>query len=508
MTFARAASADCDSKLNPHGVAAASQMVAPFLDLGSLEKVYYEEKNHELHFIPKGPIADQNEKGLLAVIGAATKWFELIRGWQKQFSQERIALAEKYATQSEYVYTVSTPLFRQEGIRQGEITGTLGVTIARYGNGLPDGSPNELLTMEESHQWSLERPRLADGKLGKIFEMRTYSMHPDVGSEPFGLLWAGMNEILQRELKESPELAKLKVVFTYGDEKSFKMYRKMGFKLADPARYPPVNHLGQLWHAYVASPEEMLQNYISRIRKYEVSTGLPSVTVETAGGRTFVAKGDKIRMAGKFATQFTLAKPTEFLPGLWLKESARILTEDEAGQTFQLDGVESDPLAAENSLVETMELNHKPFVAYYSAIKKEVILHEWAGVKAATGSALGVLPDHLLISVLDENFNVDPIRLPGVIAKKGGGLEILRKQEFTFYRIRGLAQEVEIEPGLYAHPNGTVEIKVYDDGRKEAILVQPLSRPFVSSTGRVHFPGMTFSGLFNQLDAMIIGEGQ
>src|SRR4051812_7420577 len=120
-----------------------------------------------------------NSQKTRKVIEFANRLF-LRRGWPPEFLEERFRVAEKYKNRSEYAIV-------KRAQNSKKILGTLGLTTARYSQGLPE-SELELLPLEETlNIVPLKRPKGKNGK-GTVFEFRTYAIDKPLNKLTFTAL--------------------------------------------------------------------------------------------------------------------------------------------------------------------------------------------------------------------------------------------------------------------------------------------------------------------------------
>ena len=286
-------------------------------DLSQVQVMDVSDIGQEAHFVTHSMMdAEWRLQEIEKIISFANKQFER-REWSKEFLEERLRIAKKYASQSSYLYTQDAFLYSKG------ITGSIGLTSAEYS---AENLSSEIVTMEETHGWKLKRPLSSNGK-GKIIEMRTYGMDPEAKKEPYRILWTGVHRMIRDELKLYPDLWDKDVIFTYGDEISIRMYRPMGFELADEKLYPPVTHDGTTWKVLVSSPKKMLENFLSKV-DYKVWIGgfKNPVAFYTTATEKFVADFNRpIYMYGvKNPMSFTLYYNDEVAPGINVYAGSKI----------------------------------------------------------------------------------------------------------------------------------------------------------------------------------------
>ena len=287
----------------------------PSLDFARVGKINVPSTDVRVHHVPKRSRTPEEWEEVKKVVQFANHQFER-RGWSGSFLEGRFEIAKRFLPQSEYIYTTS---------KNGEITGTIGMTVAR------GKASDEVLTMEASHGWKLDRPG-GSGTCAKIIEMRTYGLVPEAprGSDRSSIyahLWSEVNRMIHAEIAGCPELLGKDIVYTYGDATSILMYRPMGFAVADPSKYPPVTHDGTTWQVLISSPEKLLRNFIDRMRAYHELEGLPDrLKITTGDGKEFVAdtRANKIKITSEKEVFFKIAKKSEVEAGIFADAGSEV----------------------------------------------------------------------------------------------------------------------------------------------------------------------------------------
>ena len=246
-----------------------------------------------------------------SIVRFANKAFER-RGWNAQFMEERLKIARRYSVRSEYTVT-------REG-KDLEITGSVGITHAEYRAGVEQVQD---LPMEFTHHWALERPLDSKGA-GAIIEARTYAiLESESITDPYSALWEGMNESVSAITKRYPELADREIVYTYGDETSIRMYRRLGFRVSE--KYDPVVHDGVEWRVLVISPNELLRNFLGDRRALFNVGGLSGPQeFMTRDGLKLIAQYS-VQMRGKYVEAALLAEDLVVQPGFVAKKGGLAL---------------------------------------------------------------------------------------------------------------------------------------------------------------------------------------
>ncbi|MGZ6442333.1 MAG: hypothetical protein ACXWRU_19910 [Pseudobdellovibrionaceae bacterium] len=170
----------------------------------------------------------------------------LRRGWSEEFIEERYKIAEHFKERSRYI-AISSPE------QPDTYLGTVGFTWAKT-----TPSQREKLPMEMSHGWNLPRPKGHKNE-NVLIELRTYAMDPEANArEVFTLLFAKLINSLNDFLASRPDLMDEEILYTYGDEISLRMYRRLGFQ--ENEQLPKVFHLENEWRVLSISPRKFLEN--------------------------------------------------------------------------------------------------------------------------------------------------------------------------------------------------------------------------------------------------------
>lgn len=233
------------------------------------------------------------------------------RGWSPTFLKERLDVAKKFSSNSTYLQIKLKNLLRPEDRAAGKSEsswGTIGITDAGY---------NALLPMEETHGWRLPRDY--------TIELRTYSMHPDSPNEVFTAIMGNLGMRLAQIARLRPDFWNKKVLYTYGDQVSVRMYQRMGFEIETDPTLAPVLHDGTLWTVLKISPAELLVNFRRMQTLYLLSPRPGSFSIKMPDGKFYESASD--RPVGFFGNQIIslrLKTSYEIFPGHWVLPESEI----------------------------------------------------------------------------------------------------------------------------------------------------------------------------------------
>ena len=441
-----------------------------FSKIPQIEPLGHSSYWHLLNQIPMGTTSTQGIKEIERVVNFANEQFKL-RGWPDAFLAERIEIAKKFAGRSEYAYTT--------GRNTHEIDGSISITVAHYTNETKD---LERLPMEETHGWTLERPVGVNG-LGVIIEARTYaytSSRVKLSTSAFldssyDVLWSAMNQMIQNVLKDFPDLIDEEIVDTYGDVISEYMYQPMGFKKADPSKFPPVVHDGITWNVLKVTPRVFLRNYIGRMKEHFVAHGLKGpIRVPAPNGRKFIVNGeDDIWISGTTAIAFTLYQSAEIVPGVW----ADVGTEVE----FYLDG----KLARISKLAHDLTLANGEIVPTGAEVR---LFQDGSAYEIRNLPKNSVIPfTHLhsseetelwfkssggysMITQVAENSKV-----ANVLVKPGSTVLLDDNNNSQF----NIGEETELAPNIFAAAGTVITLKITPSGKSIPIWIKRLAKPTI-----------------------------
>lgn len=300
-----------------------------------------------------GRKADLNSQ--LEIIRFANESF-LRRGWSEEFLKEREKVAIEFSKRSKYlrneswVATEDPPINRDlwKGTR---LEGSIGITTAigtrKDFARLEELSKRENLTPEDllpekdkliPQELTLRKPvtRYYDSK-GKscIAELRAYSKNPESEELILKTLRADLVALTFHVLQNCPELYEKPIIYTYGDEVSVRMYRKLGFKIQEHLTplNGPIDHDQAKWWILAATPKDLEQFWLfghqdaegkwvgglsGERHIYNINQPyplkLPGGTDAYAmpGSHAFINKNDTVEY-------FTTYNATEVLPGVFAK---------------------------------------------------------------------------------------------------------------------------------------------------------------------------------------------
>ncbi len=263
---------------------------------------------------------------------------ELTRGWRGSngergvFAQSRSEIAKQFRDRSSYVLAVDS-LTTREG-DPGEIVGTIGLTVA---NGESENLPLEEMADDRRDPVNLGRKWkiLHEGKRPKVLiEARSYEMKDGFHLFAFPNLLSPLNNIIRSALIKAPELWDEKIIYSYADEVSCRLYPlQWGFEVMNEKDYSPIQkgtildpETGKLkplmWKVIRISPKRWFENHRRFRVPYRISNESAPIEARIPGiGRILVAgnPGVKFSRAGSIQ-EVHLQRRARIRGPIWVAE--------------------------------------------------------------------------------------------------------------------------------------------------------------------------------------------
>jgi hypothetical protein len=269
---------------------------------------------------------------VMEVSGAA---MEERRGWV-DFRTSRKKIGKEYAPRSRYVVAYEYDSRYQSDF---PILGTIGLTTAQGG---------EILPMEEmSPLWKLKRP-----KNGPLIEARSYEIEHGSHKTVFPSLLSGLQTSVADILRDHPELWDEKIIYSYGDEISCRLYRNQwGFEIVDEQEFPAVargqvrdKKTGELkpivWRVMRISPRQWFENRTRFKINYAIANSRGPLRLKTRRYGEFSVEGaDGIDVRNHQIFMFRLAARKK-LGSFWAKPGASIYLE--GGEIVHVSAAEGE----------------------------------------------------------------------------------------------------------------------------------------------------------------------